>query len=60
METLTALALYRDCFTRIHGHKWTMRWHRDAVKRLWQFFKHDGTADVPNSRKNPFAAFLLI
>lgn len=57
METLTALALYRDCLTRIHAHKLTMRWHRDAVRRLWQFFEHDGTAEVPNIRKNPFAAF---
>ena len=34
-----------------------MKYHRDAVKRLWQFFEHDGAADVPDSRKNPFSEF---
>ena len=57
METLTALALYRDMLSRHHSQSLVMKYHRDAVKRLWQFFEHDGAAEVPDSRKNPFAEF---
>ena len=57
METLTALALYRDMLSRHHAQGLVMKYHRDAVKRLWQFFEHDGAADVPDSRKNPFSEF---